>query len=280
MTYINLILAILITRFAPGLCGTWGDVAFRRWHNFLRPGGDNDGGDDLRFYALIALPVVALAIGLALLHSGGWRFAAHAVSFVVLLCCFGVTDLRARIDAYVTALNRNDLQGAYRGAMTFGSEQAENWDQLHQRTLRAIAWAYFQCYFPVIFWFALLGAPGALLYRLLCLYRHRARHELDGVRLDRLLAILEWLPLRLFGLSLALVGNWQATMEPLLRSLKILTEPPAETLAKFITASLQGVAATREDTPASEVAELEALPALVDRALISWIAVLGVVAVA
>lgn len=280
MTYINLILAILITRFAPALCGGRGDAAFRRWHDFMRPKGSGSAEDELRFYCLIALPVVALAIALALLHSGGWRFTGHAISFVVLLCCFGVSDLRGQIDAYVTALSRDDIQGAYRGAATLGGYQAENWGQLHEQTLRAIAWSYFQCYFPVIFWFAVLGAPGALLYRLLCLYRQHAAGEVDGVRLDRLLAILEWLPLRLFGLSLALVGNWQATMEPVLRSLRTLGGAPVELLERFIVASLQGAEKTLEDTPAKEVAELEALPALVDRALISWIAVLGVIAVA
>src|SRR5690606_15370241 len=90
MTYISLILAILITRFAPGLCGSWGDVAFRHWQNLVRPAGRAGMGDDLRFYAMIALPVVVLAVGLALLHKEGWRFAGYAIGFLVLLCCFGV----------------------------------------------------------------------------------------------------------------------------------------------------------------------------------------------
>jgi len=281
MAYISLILAIVGARFFPGLSGSWGDAAFRAWYRLLGPQTKFSVSAEIRFYLVIAVPVIVLALGLALLHSAGWRFAVYVISFFVLLCCFGISELRTRIAAYVDALSRDDIQGAYHDAFFLGGDtsNAENWSQLHRQTLRAIAWGYFQCYFPVIFWFVLLGAPGALLYRLLCLHQQYTGETTENERLRRLVVMLEWLPLHLLGLSLALVGNWQATIVQVIKNIRSLAMPPVEVLECYILAALHGTDSRSADNPAVEISELEELPELVDRALVSWIAVLGVVAV-
>lgn len=280
MTYISLILGILVTRFTALNAGRGGEYLFRRWCRALpsREGGQAPAV----FYLMIAAPVVVLALGLGLLHRLDWHFFAYVISFLVLLGSFGAGDLRERIAAYVTDLDREDIQAAYHDAVSLGTDENDvnNWSELHQKTLRSIGWSYFQCYFPVIFWFVVLGAPGALLYRLLCWCRLAGESKASDDRLARMGLMLEWLPLRLLGLALALVGNWQATIQTWLASLRTLSSPGQDVLEGYISAAIHGgTLFQQQDTPALEISELEELPLLVDRALISWIAVLGILAV-
>jgi len=282
MSYLILVLAILVTRFSPHLTGFWGQAMFRAWHGLfpsLTPVGEHSRG---RLYLITGGPVVAVTLILILLHSNDWYLLRHLLGFVVLLCAFGSSDLRQRIATYVADLDRNDIQAAYHDAARFDLEEsrAANWNELHQHTLASISWSYFQCYFPVIFWFVVLGAPGAVLYGVIRLYRGESHDEVAKARLERLLLILEWLPLRVFGLTLALVGNWQATYHQWLASLRTLTTPSAQVLTGYILAAIHGRNIIgQSDTPAVEVSELAELPSLVDRALITWIAILGIVAV-
>ena len=77
--------------------------------------------------------------------------------------------------------------------------------------------------FAMVFWFALLGPFGALAYRWLCFMSEtvaaiRSQHEFQ-----RLMSLLDWVPSRALGLSLAVVGvfvrvfpDWCAHLVPIL----------------------------------------------------------------
>lgn len=281
MTYISLILGIVVTRFTNLNAGLAGESLFRWWHRVLSSSASPGKMPPSVFYLMIAVPVVILALGLGLLHRLDWHFLAYIISFLVLLGSFGTGDLRDRIAAYVVDLDREDIQAAYHDAASLGTDEKDvnSWSELHQKTLRSIAWSYFQCYFPVIFWFAVLGAPGALLYRLLCWCQQESEDSAGYARLARMRLMLEWLPLRLLGLALALVGNWQATIQVWLASIRAWNSPAQDVLAGYISAAIHGGSPQEQDTPALEISELEELPLLVDRALITWIAVLGITAV-
>jgi len=282
MTYLILVLGILLTRFYPHSSSFTRNLGFSRWQQAVASSPVVVGRESIQLYLTIAIPVVSLVLVLLILHYMGWRFVAYGVSLIGLLYAFGVNDLKNTIASYVADLNRNDVQAAFHDAASFeaSTSEAEDWSQLHQQTLTAISWQYFQCYFPVIFWFAILGTPGAVLYRLLCDYQQLETGAENLARLTRMRLILEWLPLRVFGFSLAIVGNWRATFKQVLASLGNMAAPPANLVTAYVVAALHGEQIPPEtDNPKQEVAELEELPELIDRALISWIALLGVMAV-
>lgn len=69
--------------------------------------------------------------------------------------------------------------------------------------------AVFKRMFVVVFWFAVLGPVGALLYRLIAL-----NNNYDATpNWHKALDILEWLPIRVLGLLYALAGNFTGTMQ-------------------------------------------------------------------
>ena len=61
----------------------------------------------------------------------------------------------------------------------------------------------------MIFWFYLFGAPAALAYRLLALHGDLDFDETDADQPGlKWLWLMEWLPVRLLGLTVGLVGNF------------------------------------------------------------------------
>ena len=64
-------------------------------------------------------------------------------------------------------------------------------------------------WFGVLFWFALLGPSGALLYRLAQLLAATPAGE-DSTPARKFAALLDWLPAHLMALALALASNFDA----------------------------------------------------------------------
>src|SRR5690606_17339749 len=282
MTYLILVLGVLLTRFYPQNTAFARDLGFSRWQQAVASSAYGVARESRQLYLTIAIPIVVLVLVLLILHYLEWRFVAYGVSFIGLLYGFGACDLKNTIASYLADLNRNDVQAAFHDAAAFEAQasEAENWSQLHQQTLRSISWQYFQCYFPAMFWFAILGTPGAVLYRMLCDYQKLETAESNLARLKRMRLVLEWLPLRAFGISLAIVGNWRATFKQVVASFGKVAASPAGLVTAYIVAAIHGEQVSPEtDSPKQEVAELEELPELIDRALISWIAILGIMAV-
>lgn len=66
--------------------------------------------------------------------------------------------------------------------------------------------------FGVIFWFMFLGPAGAILYRLNEHLTHRYRWKEVQPSAQYMQLLLDWIPVRLMGLSFALMGNFYKTM--------------------------------------------------------------------
>ena len=233
-------------------------------------------------YLCPILPAAALALLLLIIASLDWALLYYPVAFLVLLVSLGDPDRDGRIHTYLTDLRRNDIQGAYHDAAAFGAgeqSKAENWRQLHAETMESIGYGYFEAWFPVIFWFGVLGAPGALLYRA-CRWMEENTEEGQKPALRKACFVLEWLPLRLFGLTLALVGNFRPVFDLLGRTLSDCSRSSAELVRRFVTAAIhERDSQSAEDRPELEILELEELPGLTDRVLITWMAVIALLAV-
>ena len=64
---------------------------------------------------------------------------------------------------------REDQQAAYHDIALFNNSReggAESGEEFHRELLQSVSYRFFEHAFPVVFWFAILGVPGALLYRL------------------------------------------------------------------------------------------------------------------
>lgn len=194
---------------------------FRRYADFLEhqfnAGGHHHGA---LAWLLATLPaVLAAALGHALLYQlGAW--AAWAWDAILLYLLMGIKEFAVSATRIAAALRRQDLDtarqllGQWLGRDAGALSATEMARLAIEETLRA---AYGHL-FGVIFWFALLGPGGALLYRLARLLE-RQWGELEqqssgyfGHFALRALDWLDWLPLRATAISFAIVGNFEDAM--------------------------------------------------------------------
>lgn len=202
--------------------------------------------------ALVAAPwlakLLAMIVPVAALGVVSWWVTDRwlgvplfLISLLVFLYSLGRGDLEKDVEEYQEDLGRGDEQAAYHdiAAFTDNNQQAvaESAEQAHQEAVRMIAYRYFERYFAVMFWFILAGAPGALLYRLSVIYhRQSLRDNPEKAAEDRWLWLLEWLPARLVGISLAVVGNFPACLARLTESI-VSGEGSAEVLGEYALAA-------------------------------------------
>src|SRR5690606_25842352 len=93
--------------------------------------------------------------------------------------------------------------------------EVDDWQKLHSQALDVISYRSFERLFAVLFWFFIVGAVGALLYRLSVLYCERADTENKAAK--RWLWLMEWPAVRALSLSWALVGNFDSCFAMLKR---------------------------------------------------------------
>ena len=91
---------------------------------------------------------------------------------------------------------------------------------------------------------------------------------------------MEWLPVRFFGLTLGLVGDFRPVINQLGQSFMDFQSPSIKLTKSYVRAAIHGNKITpATDIPETEIDELEQIPGLIDRALVTWIAAIGLIAV-
>ncbi|MEZ7276874.1 beta-lactamase regulator AmpE [Pseudoalteromonas sp. 68 DY56-GL68] len=162
------------------------------------------------FLIWLMLPVLAIAIVFQLSDSIIWQLA---INVVVLLVCFGCSKQRALYKSYLNALTRNDLEAASLYALQIGQKKLE--DEPQGETFgQTLAWLNFRFYCAVIFWFVILGVPGAVLYALVRTYADKVRDDHRVIYAKRfklihtLLFWLDWLPARVASFGYLVIGNF------------------------------------------------------------------------
>jgi adenosylcobinamide-phosphate synthase len=161
------------------------------------------------WFAAAAHPLLALLVNIVVLYFlMGFRRFSHAISVIV------------------TALEAGDLTAARRALATWrgGSTLDLTSEDVARLAIeRGLVDAYRQV-FAVLFWFVVLPGPaGAVLYRACALLAQEWQGAEPGVEPSalvqsrgefgrparRLLALLDWIPVRLTALSFAVVGDFE-----------------------------------------------------------------------
>jgi len=219
-----------------------------------------------------------------------WLFGAVmlAIMVLVLLYSFGRDDFESLVDRYREYCRRGDFQGASlfareRMDQTAGEECPDGPEELHRWVKEHIGYRGFERWFGVIFWFALLSAPGALAYRLLHLYGEMTEDAEQRRMVCRVLFWVDWVPVRLLMLAYALTGDWVGSRDQVMRSMQDTQTPNAGQLSDVAHAAL-GLKTTVSssddgDTRAfAEICDWEIgeLRSLLSRSAVAWVVVLSV----
>lgn len=208
-------LAILFLYLLERVRGTWPSAALDGWFRALS-GALMKGFKSGRLHAvlLVGLPGLALAYVQLRLNHILFGLPEFILYLVVLFYSLGRGNLEASIEQYLQYWQQGDIQAAWRQAMMISPspslEESDSLGQLHSHAVEAVLYRIYEQWFAVVFWFALLGPWGALLYRLMRLsIVEPGLVGADGkALLEKCVRALDWLPSRLLTLSFALAGNF------------------------------------------------------------------------
>ena len=239
-------------------------------------------------WALAVLPWVALAAAVR-------PFAPFVVDVVLLWFALGARSLAEHARAVAVPLAADDLDRARAQVARIVSRDTRPLDAhgVARAGVESVLENGNDAVFGALFWFAVLGGPGALLYRLAntldAMWGYRTERFLHfGRAAARLDDALNWLPARLTALSYALLGHtrqalacWR-TQAPTWQSPNAgpVMAAGAGSLGVQLggTASYHGHAETRPPLgcgPAPTAADLERATALVLRTQWLWLGVMG-----
>ncbi|AIF47033.1 adenosylcobinamide-phosphate synthase CbiB [Dyella japonica] len=196
----------------------------RRWHPLVLFGrlsvfiesrchADRRGAGVLA-WGLAVLPAVALAWLLRawLWHAAPWL--SFAFDVVVLYLVIGLRSLADHARPVARALTEGDLAAARTAVGRMVSRDTAVLDdaQVAAAATESVLENGNDAVFGALFWFALLGAPGAVLYRLAntldAMWGYRTeRYERFGWAAARIDDVLNFVPARLTALSYVLLGD-------------------------------------------------------------------------
>lgn len=152
-------------------------------------------------------------------HTQLWDVLGLLFEVVVFWFCLGPRDLHAQAEAYIEAAQAGDetRAAAAAGALLETTPPASAAERT-QTVTRAVLKEANARTFGVLFWFALLGPAGAVLYRCADLQQRLpqkgASPEFHDAT-ERLLGVLAWLPAHLTALGYALAGSFEDAVSDL-----------------------------------------------------------------
>ncbi|WP_444931987.1 regulatory signaling modulator protein AmpE [Microbulbifer sp. SSSA002] len=285
-------MTLLIVLIAVALVQIWGSGAplhrdgwFKRWSEHLQTSSRLNGNSGLLLGVTILVPVLISAIVMALVENTAGSLGYLLVGVPLLLYCLGRGNFNDIIANYLRNWYSGDLDGAAKAAAPILRELHEapsDGTCLHEQVFRGAAYCAFERLFAVLFWFILLGIPGAILFRLSAMYAENTRDSSEETTAARWLWLLEWLPVRVMGLSFAIVGNFAGCYRAWRRVLMCRESDTDQVLEAYLEGALGGIDASECSGSADlsqlqrqSGAEIEGLQALLSRALLLWITALA-----
>ena len=226
---------------------------------------------------LLSIPVIGLII-LACLLSHGSIILEGLLTLAILIYCLAPEALDNRLDNLITAVEDDDAENI----STLSDEITDvhvidEEDANEKAVIKSALVESHKRTFAVIFWFLILGAVGALLYRLV----NELNDELDDIRggfadsTTILLNILEWPSSRIMIIAMALAGSLSDVFSGWKKSEHLSLDVNNDVIIKAGLGALQYM--PEVDVPDREKSYwLDELKALINRTLIICLAILGI----
>jgi AmpE protein len=167
-----------------------------------------------RFGLLLAvgLPVAAVGAVQWALRDLVYGLPGFLFALAVLIYTWGPRDLDLDVDAVIDAPDPGSRRTAAHALFPEGGEPVIEGPALVEAVFRCALWRWF----GVLFWFLLLGAAGAIAYRLVSLSAQgEARRTLPAAQSDAavlFIALLNWPVAHLVAFGLALAANFDTVL--------------------------------------------------------------------
>lgn len=219
MTLISIIISILLEKYLHKLENLRQTSWFEAYSRFVCgrlarfEWMDGPAGVIMVIAPLLILVIIASAM-LADIHN----FFSFLFGILILSYSLGPKKIHDQVDMFIHSKEQGDDEGAQLHLNYLLDESApDNESQLFLEVAKTILIQTSKGILSVLFWFAILGPIGALMFRLACLLEEQTRHSEDEIQLGmaafRLQYILHWIPSRLTALSFAVSGSFTHALD-------------------------------------------------------------------
>ncbi|ARP37236.1 adenosylcobinamide-phosphate synthase CbiB [Vibrio syngnathi] len=172
-------------------------------------------------WLIATLPLFALSFWLQdVFLSGNTTFGFWLFNIVILYLAVGQRSLLEHAQWIHQPLHEGDLELAREKVGWIVSRNTETMDQrqITSSTIESVLENGNDAIFGTLFWFALLGAPGALLFRLVntldAMWGYKNERWLEfGYVAAKVDDVMGWAPARLTALSYSLLGNTKLALK-------------------------------------------------------------------
>jgi AmpE protein len=164
----------------------------------------------LGFLVILGLPLAAIYLVDHLLYIGLGHIGEFLLAIAVLVYTFGPRDLDIDVRRIIHAEDDDSRREAME--ILLGGPMPEDEDECKVAAINAVFGNALKRWFGVIFWFAVLGIYGALLYRL-ATWLSKDEDDLYDDQKDlftRLSRVMDWPVAQLMTLSLAIATDFDS----------------------------------------------------------------------
>jgi len=275
---IAILLVLALIRFVPELARLRQFDGWRAWYERV---AQSSGAAPLL--------CVGAPVAIAFIVQWGLRgilFGVVSLAFAcaVLFYCWGPRDLERDVEAVEKAPDSARRAQAAQALLPDGRVGPLAYDA--ESLVAATFESALKRWFGVLFWFALLGPAGALLYRLLQLAAFEPGLAESRAAADarRAATVIDWLPAHFVALALAIVSDFDAVLKSwrdwhATRGDKFELNPGfLDAIARAsVDADVAADEAYREQDAHSPLVALSDAMVLVRRVLIAWLTVISLV---
>lgn len=279
MSFLVVLLGVIVDRVMPTLSEYRNDAWFQAAYQdlFQRLPRDSAWPGLLLAALAVLVPTVLAWTALWLVYQLS-PLVAYVLGLLVFIFMLGPRGLFIEMDAYTDAVRSGDDTEADRLAADILAPQplpAGATARSRAVITRLLVLAGRRL-FGVIFWYAVLGPAGAVLFRASDILRHRS--DLDSQATtsaaQQLYGVLEWAPSRLLAGAYALAGSFDEAMAERRAYYAECSGRFFEINEDILACTGRGALAFGADE-SGEIEELESAANLLFRALVIWLAVLA-----
>lgn len=232
----------------------------------------------------VGLPVLGVAVLQDVLHAVLFGLPGFLFGIAVLLFCLGPKNLDRQVQSFLEACAQGDEGAALKHTFELTGREPAAGESASYRTICEGVFVQANTrLFGVLFWFALLGPVGAVLYRITAvLQAHAAGRETGGFgdTLERLMGILDWLPARLAAAGFALSGSFEDAAHAWREAHRQGYEFPTGSETVLAVTGLGALAHRDPDAHEWTSEDVNTSMGLVWRTLIVWVTVIALMTLA
>lgn len=285
MNFLIVLLALVLLEAYSDLGSVQPDQWLRKWSQTLSQALFLERSSTFKVAVFVVLPLITVSMVLLSLQHYGLGFFGLIAELLVLLYSLGRGNIDTQISLLSSELEHEDLRGALNDAagfdITYREGHSESIEDVREAMFSALPYRLFERSFVVIFWFCLFGAPMALGYRLLALHgdmqlvqKTDDNKDSETRMVAKLRWLVEWLPARLLGITLGLVGHFSQTFSQLRQVIFCHHTSASELLYRCVGPSAGG----QVGSPLSTT-EIINVTGLYRRSMTAWLVIIAILVV-